>query len=290
MTSRGTDREQERLARIGLACAASLGTELPSGPQAAPPLRMWEQIAPSYPDPGGLRAEAERTGWRILVPGDREWPAVPPGMPQLGEAPWALWVRGDGDLWKATRRSVALTGARASTPCADRVATLFAGDLADRGWAVVTSCAVGCDSLALAAAARGATAPIAVYAAGVDLRAHQRRSPAAPGLLVSDAPPNTPGRRQRHLARQDLLCYLSAGVVLIEAPFRCTAFATAFYARHRGRPLMAVPGAITSAASAGTHHLIRHRDATLVESAEDISAALLTALTAASPETGDGAR
>ncbi|WP_220386615.1 DNA-processing protein DprA [Frankia sp. ArI3] len=282
----------ERLAQIGLACAASLGASLPPPSTAQPATSLWEQTAPAYPhlDPAGVQADAARTGWRILVPGDREWPPVPPGVPDTGEAPWALWVRGDGDLWKATRRSVAVIGAHASTPYADHVAALLGEDLADRGWAVVTSCALGCDTHALAAAARGDTPPIAVYATALDLRACERREPNLPGLLVSDAPPDTPSSRHRSLARQDLLCYLSAGIVVVEAHFHSTTFAAVYYARRRGRLVMAVPGPITSSATAATHHLIRNHDATLVDSADAVSASLLAAMTAPSDPSAGGAR
>ncbi|WP_166793620.1 DNA-processing protein DprA [Frankia sp. B2] len=194
-----TDHE-ERLARIGLACAASLRPlPIPADGETSP-VRLWERIGASQPtvDPARVLADAERAGWRILVPGDAEWPPVPPGTADIGEAPWALWVRGEGDLGAATRRSVAVIGARASTGYGEQVAALLAGDLANREWTVVTSCALGCDSHAYTAAARGTTAPIAVYAAQPDLERFRRHRP-EPRLLLSDAPPDTPAGRHRYL-------------------------------------------------------------------------------------------
>ncbi|MCK9921297.1 DNA-protecting protein DprA [Frankia sp. AgPm24] len=271
---------EERRARIGLACAAGVRTPpVPSG--AVSPVGLWEQHAAAHPtiDPDRVEEEATRAGWRILVPGDAEWPTVPAGLPDIGAAPWALWVRGDADLHAATRRSVAVLGARASTAYGEHVAALLAGGLAASGWTVVSSCALGCDSHALAAATRSATPPIAVYAAELDLRAFERRVDASHALLVSDVPPGSPSRRDRFLARQDLLCYLSTGIVLVEAAWRSATFATVADARRRDRLVMAVPGPITSSTSAACHHLIRDHHATLVDSADAVTASLLAATT-----------
>ncbi|SNQ49777.1 DNA protecting protein DprA (fragment) [Frankia canadensis] len=284
--------QEERQARIGLACAASL-RPLPAPPSdAASPLERWEQVCAAFPqiDPARVDADAAQAGWRILVPGDAEWPAIPSGTAGLEQVPWALWVRGDGDLRMATRRSVAVIGTRAPTAYGEQVAGLLAGDLAGRGWTVVTSTALGCDARAFAAAASADTAPVVVYAAGPDLAAFTRREPVPHGLLVSDAPPDSPARRDRFLARQDLLCYLSAGVVLAEAVFHGSTFAAVSPARRRGRLLMAVPGPITSRASAACHYLIRDHTAALVDSGEDICSALLAALTAPSDPPAEGAR
>ncbi|CAO5240204.1 DNA-processing protein DprA [Frankia sp. AgKG'84/4] len=270
---------QERLARIGLAWMASRGAAIPAAPATESPMRRWKGMAASRPqvDPARVAGEAEATGWRIVVPGDDEWPPAPPGIedPSAG-APWALWVRGDGDLRAATRRSVAVLGTRASTTYANQVSALLGEDLAARGWTVVAACALGADRHALVAAAHGDAPPIGVFADGPGLRAFERREPALRALLVSDAPPDTPSRGDRYLARQDLITYLSAGVVIVEAGWRGNTLATVAYARARGRLVMAVPGAITSPASAVTHFLIQG-GAQLVDSAESISATLLAA-------------
>lgn len=283
--------DEERRARIGLACAASLRPlPTPTG-EATSPAQRWAQLAVSRPaiDPARVQAEAAATGWRILVPGDAEWPQMPPGTPEGGQAPWALWVRGGGDLGRATRRSVAVLGARAATSYGEQVAAALARDLADLGWTVITSCGLGCDSRAFTAAMSGETPPVAVYAAGPDLRGFYHREPAPCGLLVSDAPPDSPGSRHRSLARQDLLCHLSSGVVLVESVLHSISYTTAYFARVRDRLLMAVPGPIISSASAGPHRLIASRRATLVDSAEGISACL-TATTAPTDPTAEQPR
>src|SRR5699024_9498521 len=74
-------------------------------------------------------------------------------------------------------------------------------------------------------------------------------------LLVSEAPPGTAPTRWRFLSRNRLIAALSHAVVVVEASWRSD---------DRSRPLGAVPGPVTSAASAGCHRLIRECGAVLI--------------------------
>src|SRR5262249_26154532 len=58
--------------------------------------------------------------------------------------------------------------------------------------------------------------------------------------------------------------------VVVEAARRSGALNTARHAHDLGRPLMAVPGPVTSAQSAGCHEAIRDWGAVCVTSAEDV--------------------
>lgn len=65
---------------------------------------------------------------------------------------------------------------------------------------------------------------------------------------------------------------LSGATVVVEAGARSGAANTAAWARILGRPVGAVPGPITSAASVGTHVEIAERGAQLVVCAQDVVA------------------
>jgi DNA processing protein len=67
-----------------------------------------------------------------------------------------------------------------------------------------------------------------------------------------------------------LVAALSGATVVIEAGVRSGAANTAAWARGLGKPVGAVPGPITSAASAGTHIEIAERGARLVVCAQDV--------------------
>ena len=59
--------------------------------------------------------------------------------------------------------------------------------------------------------------------------------------------------RRRFLVRNRLIAALSGGTVVVEAGVRSGALSTARHARRIGRPVLAVPGPVTSGLSAGCH-------------------------------------
>jgi DNA processing protein len=95
---------------------------------------------------------------------------------------------------------------------------------------------------------------------------------AASGLIISEWPPASRPARLRFLTRNRVIAALSAGTVIIEAGDRSGALNTARHANDQHRTLMAVPGPVTSAQSAGCHKIIRDWNATLVTSTTDILA------------------
>jgi DNA processing protein len=84
--------------------------------------------------------------------------------------------------------------------------------------------------------------------------------------MSPDRRPTRPG----FLIRNRVIAALSRGTVVVEAALRSGALSTAARARALCRPLMAVPGPVTSAMSAGCHELIREWGAVLVTGARDV--------------------
>jgi DNA processing protein len=249
-------------------------------------------------DPHADLAAAERNDIRLIVPGSAEWPHYAfaaihrvaqrriaewltgrRGRPARGELipPLALWIRGHGELATVGVRSVALVGSRAASPYGDRLASEFGYGLARHDVVVVSGGAYGID----AAAHRGALAAdggsVLVSAGGLDRPyppAHRNLydRTAKLGVLVSERPPGSAPHRQRFLSRNRLIASLGSATVVVEAGQRSGALNTAGYARALGRPVLAVPGPVTSAMSVGCHRLLRHADqpAQLVTSVADI--------------------
>ncbi len=235
-------------------------------------LSRWRVRLPSLPGDADIAA-ACRGEIRLVCPGDPEWPG---GLDQLGQArPYALWLRGSADLRSSCRRSVSMVGSRAATGYGAHVAGEIAAGLGERGWAVVSGGAYGVD----AAAHRGALATqgitIAVLACGVDYpypagHAELFATIAAHGLIVSEWPPGRHPARVRFLVRNRAIAALTCGTVIVEAGERSGALNTARHAAELGKPLMAVPGPVTSAQSAGCHRIIMEWGANCVTSAVDI--------------------
>lgn len=217
--------------------------------------------------------QAASVGARIITRGAVEWPSQ---LDDLGAiAPFALWVAGAADLRLLALRSVAVVGARACSAYGEEVARSWAAELAAHGWCVLSGGAYGID----AAAHRGALAvgapTVCVLAGGVDVpypRAHDALIAriADEGLVVSETPPGEPVRRQRFLSRNRIIAALTRATLVVEAAERSGTTATARSAQIMNRPVMAVPGPVTSPVSAGCHRMIGDREAVLVTSADEV--------------------
>jgi DNA processing protein len=235
-------------------------------------LGRWRVRLPVLPDDEGI-AVACRDGVRLVCPGDAEWPV---GLDQLGQVrPYALWLRGTVDLRFACSRSVSMVGSRAATGYGGHVAGEIAADLGERGWVIVSGGAYGIDAAAHRGALAAEAITIAVLACGVDYpypagHADLFAAIAARGLVVSECPPGRHPARMRFLVRNRTIAALACGTVIVEAGERSGALNTARHAADLGKPLMAVPGPVTSAQSAGCHRIIREWGATCVTRAADI--------------------
>ena len=215
----------------------------------------------------------EQSGLRLVLPGDAEWPTQ---LDDLGDArPLLLWARGTADLRFACLNSVAMVGSRAASGYGNHVALEMAATLAEHGVSVVSGGAYGID----ASSHRGALAcdgsTVAVLAGGLEFgypRGHAELflAIAAQGVLVSECPPGRGPTRPGFLVRNRIIAALSRGTVVVEAALRSGALNTARHARELCRPVMAVPGPVTSEQSAGCHELIRDYGAMCVTCANDV--------------------
>jgi DNA processing protein len=247
-------------------------------------LSRWRLRLPALPDDGQVEA-ACRDGIRLVCPDDPEWPG---GLDELGPArPYALWLRGHADLRLACLRSVSMVGARAATGYGAHMAGEIAADLGERGWVIVSGGAYGIDAAAHRGALVTGAVTIAVLACGVDYaypagHAGLFAEIAAQGLVLSEWPPGRHPARLRFLVRNRTIAALACGTVIVEAGERSGALNTARHAAQLGKPLMAVPGPVTSAQSAGCHRIIREWGATCVTRADDIIE-MLSPLTVSNP-------
>jgi DNA processing protein len=223
---------------------------------------------------------AEAVGARLLVPEDEDWPTLAFHAFDLTEhnhlaPPIALWVRGPARLAELADRSVALIGARASTSYGNHVASSLGYGVAELGCAVFSGAAYGIDGAAHRGALAAGGGTVAVLACGVDRSypaGHHRllEHIAAEGLVVSEYPPGSLPARHRFLVRNRIIAGLAAGTVVVEAGWRSGARRTASDAALLGRPVMAVPGPVTSALSVGCHRLLREPGTIAVTTAEEI--------------------
>lgn len=210
---------------------------------------------------------------RLAVPGSRSWPSR---LSDLGvHAPIGLWVRG-APLRAAFDRSIALVGARAATGYGEHITLDSASGLVDRGFVIISGAAYGIDGMAHRAALADGGTTVAFLAGGLDRpypsgHAGLIAKIATAGAVYSEVPCGHPPTKWRFLQRNRLIAASSAATVVLEAGARSGSLNTAGHASSLGRPLGAVPGPITSVASAGCHRLLREYDATCVTSAAEMA-------------------
>ena len=250
-------------------------------------------------DPVADLEAAEHAGTRLVVPESADWPhlalsalertarlcssgarPLTPAEKYGGEPvpPLALWVKGGGDLVSLGLNCAAIVGAPSASAYGEHVAALFGHGLAGRGIVVISGGAYGIDAAAHRSTLSGEGVTVIVSAGGVDRpypagnaalfeRATDR------GLVISESPPGSAPQRHRFLSRNRLIAALSTGTVVVEAAKRSGALNTAAHAVRLGRPLMVVPGPITSALSVGCHDLLRREEygALLVGSVAEVA-------------------
>jgi len=209
-------------------------------------------------------------GLRVIGPGDALWPAM---LDDLGvHAPLMLWVRGNPELLRM--RALSVVGARAATGYGTHLTAEIVDGLCQAGLTIVSGAAYGVDAVAHRTALACGAATVAVLAGGADRAYPLAHRPlleriGAEGAVCAEMVPGTAPTKWRFRMRNRLIAALSPATLVTEAGMRSGTLNTAGHAAQLGRALGAVPGPVTSAASAGCHALIRDYGATLITNARE---------------------
>ena len=216
-------------------------------------------------------AAGEAAGMHVVTPASQHWPQ------QLGDlgthAPLLLWVRGQAEAF--SQRSLAVVGARACTGYGTHVTAELTEAACSMGVSIVSGAAYGVDAVAHRTALAASAPTIAVVAGGADRpypAAHTQLldTIASQGAIVSEMVPGSAPTRWRFLMRNRIIASLADATLITEAGARSGSLNTAGHSAEIGRPIGAVPGPITSAASAGCHRLLREYGAQLITCGEDL--------------------
>jgi DNA processing protein len=196
-------------------------------------------------------------GVAVRTPGDDGFPLV---LAADLEPPSVLFSR--GDVTALDRPRVAVVGTRRCTWAGRSLAAELGAGLAAAGVCVVSGLALGID----AAAHRGALAaraapPVAVVGTGLDVVYPRRNAElwaavASAGAVLSEYPLGTRPEPWRFPARNRLVAALADIVVVVESHARGGSLHTVTAALERDVAVMAVPGPVRGAASAGTNALL----------------------------------
>lgn len=204
----------------------------------------------------------------------------PVGLRDAADAPWALVARGDQELLGRLEPlgAVTVVGARRATSYGREVSRELGRELAAAGMVVVSGLAFGIDGCAHRGAI-DAGRTVAVLGCGPDVAypaSHRSlwRRIGERDLVLSELPPGAPPWRWTFPARNRIMAALAGMTVVVEAAARSGSLITADLAADLGRDLGAVPGPITSRASAGPNNLLAG-GACLVRDAQDVLDAML---------------
>jgi DNA processing protein len=231
--------------------------ELCDVPYIGPKLAQYLTRAAGNPE---INAELERVAKaqiRLLV---KDTPEYPISIASIPDPPLLLYVR--GELTPADACAVALVGSRQCTDYGRRIASRLAAGLARAGATVISGLARGIDGIAHRAALEAGGRTIAVLAGGLSRIYPPEHKELADQVAASGALMTESSMAQEPLpglfpARNRLISGLSRVVIVVEAGEGSGALHTAHHAVEQGRTVMAVPGPVDAAASAGCNALIR---------------------------------
>lgn len=238
-------------------------------------LRSRWQIAATTTDPSAVVAAHRQAGVSLLTPCDPRWPE---GFREDPEPPPVLFTRGDPDL--LSELSVAIVGTRRATAVGISVAKELGRDLTAERVRVVSGLALGVDGASHRGVLDAGGQPIGVVATGLDVVYPPRHrglweEVATDGVLCCEVPLGTGPERWRFPARNRLMAALAQLVVVVESGIMGGSMRTVDSAIERGTEVLAVPGAVRSASSAGPNQLLAD-GCGVVRDAADVLVALGT--------------
>ncbi len=236
------------------AFAAETGAHTPDTPRTA----RFAAFSRRFDERAYLARLTERR-LRFVGRSDR---GFPPLLRAIHDPPPGLFLRGAAEAELLSRAAVAIVGARACSAYGAEVARMLGRELATAGLVVVSGLARGVDGAAHRGALEVGGPTVAVLGCGIDrdypaAHAGLAREIGEHGLVVSEYAPGVEPAPWRFPARNRVIAGLARATVVVEARERSGALITADLALEEGREVLACPGEITSALSAGTNALLR---------------------------------
>lgn len=204
-----------------------------------------------------IASKMDKMGIEVITFLDQEYPEL---LREIAQPPWVLYVLGDSSLLHTP--CLAVVGTRKPTPYGKNAVRLFVGELAQKGWTIVSGMALGIDGQAHESALHENGKTIAVLGCGVDViypRQHRGlyQRIKEKGLIVSEMPPGTTPHPGLFPQRNRIVSALSRGVLIVEAAEKSGSLITADFALEQGKDVFAIPGSIFSSQSRGTNQLIQ---------------------------------
>jgi len=217
-------------------------------------------------------------GWREweikkLAPKD-----YPPGIRRVKPKVKKLYYRGQWDA-KLFTKAIAVVGARRMTKYGEVMTRRLVSGLVEAGWTIVSGFMYGIDTMAHKTCLENSGKTAAVLGCGLDCLTPAENDSLytkileSGGLVMSEFEPKQEAKLWTFPYRNRIVVGLSRALIVVEAGEKSGSLITARWAFQQKKPVLAVPGAVTSSLSVGTNWLIKN-GAALVTSANDVLAEL----------------
>ncbi|MDP3881128.1 MAG: DNA-processing protein DprA, partial [bacterium] len=216
-----------------------------------------------------LSHELKKQGVRLILQEDKDFP---PLLQEIPHPPLALYCKGNIKIDKA----LAIVGTRKAGKPSLIASAEISKNLASLGLSIISGLALGVDSYAHKGALATGGHTVAVLANGLDRIYPSSNNNLANqilkngGALISEYPLGTEPLRNLFIARNRIISGLSQAVLVIEAPQKSGALATARFAVEQNRDLYVLPGPARDKNFLGSNRLIQD-GASLIIDAHDIA-------------------
>lgn len=205
----------------------------------------------------------------LILKEDYNYPSL---LKEICWPPFGLYVRGDISI--AKKPAIAIVGTRKATKQGLKTAEQLASKLSQK-LIIISGLALGIDEAAHWGAVNPGGKTVAVIACGLErIYPAQNKNLADKiiklgGAIISEYPLKTPTFPHHFLERNRIISGLSLGTIVVEAPQKSGALATAKFALEQNRDVFAVPGPIYHQNSNGVNNLLK-MGAYVVTEANDV--------------------
>lgn len=221
--------------------------------------KAWQTESKDCPelDPSKEWQKIEAANVKLILQTEAAYPSFLKNIPF---PPFGIYIIGDINYQQP---AVAIVGTRAATPLGKENAKKFARNLARAGIPIISGLALGIDAAAHAGALEVNGQTIAVLGTPLNnLYPKQNENLAkqilkSGGTIISEFPFNREYTPSDFLVRNRIISGLVSAILVIEAPERSGALATAKFALDQNREIFAVPGDINNKNYAGSNELLK---------------------------------
>ena len=213
--------------------------------------------------------------WEIYKLAKKDYPS---GLRRVKPRVKKLYYRGKWDE-KLFSKAIAVVGARRMTKYGEVMTQKLVSGLVEAGWTIISGFMYGIDTMAHKTCLENNGRTVAVLGSGLDCLTPAENDNLytkileSGGVVLSEFEPKQEAKLWTFPYRNRIVVGLSRALLVVEAGEKSGSLVTARWAFGQKKPVLAVPGAVTSSLSVGTNWLIKN-GAKLATDANDVLAEL----------------